>query len=1317
MAAVQSKGQVLVGSTQWIEDERKQVAVFRDQEDEDFAFSARNEVEWLNEHMAEIFSSDQLDVTDIFKTPGKLRGKTPRTARKRHPLENRAPLTNIFSTNAIANRSPSKVASLNAKLDAIQASTQNNAPNPKLTESPVKGGKGNADSGYHSMSVDDMEMGGSVQDMDVFKPVKEASEDADQMEFDASSAQHSQDRRIPDGHGHTEGSFHSAQETIAAGNVQPKTHLDAENMVKIDPLESSSQAGPLQMQMQECEPEPKSALDPGYALPVEADKDSLLEEDHESDVLPSPSDGSSPVKPLVRKSSLTFASLPAREPLTTKKSIGTRVSRTSHLDQAKAAPLNRNSYFGRYTGGKSLGGVRQPEYATEDVETEEMDLDDTDRPTLVREESDGDGRMAKLHNKSSTQRLHDRINLLGQTQLGRSTKSIAAPSLVSNQPAYPELPKVGNDETVPKTKGSPKVFPSKAFVATDDDDEWIKPPAQQSRVINKQQVANSYTVNMMKQVTTTDSTNRDGATRLSDEKNVQRQPSPSRPNKSPEGRKDSPGHQKSKSISDLKSSDRSPSHTERFHKKAISVSNPDMPSIPSTTPAGSPVRSHHDGPLNASKTKLQSIMKSARGLFTSSADVSAQAKMETLSPSSMRLRGQGHENPAGSPPKISAGPSGLSHMMYPSLQNGSQTSILSTPSKKSVFRATRSSTEKGEKRREKEAKENQRSDLELERAREQERQKAARFKEQRSASANSKASVETAGAEAAAQKVAQPIRQSPRRLQKRDDRETEDVVEPTKLPEGNELHQSMGPPPSRHQQQQPSQIQKPKELKRPVKPAKDVAPKPKPQPVAIRVGTLYPRIPLTNAALSSNLQDSLPPPLPRQPAVTKKSSNASLQASASTANFKSSTASMPSKPRALLAAERKKEQVNMVFVVFANTTDRYQDEKEAQRKLDHKREVDRKRAAQQEEAQKKEQQQRLEVERQREKDRVAAAEKRKLDQIRKDQQKDQLRTANELAHALQQEKTQAPAPAYRADLGITRPNRPNGAQDYPRLPNNFPAPNPAKPPAKRIFEPDLDDEPIRVVKVPGGQSFQQTETKRRRTEDEDTFEAPVRPTMAPPLRQSNIRKDVPKASIFSNNYTIVPSTSSSHVAGSSLVRTSAMNQPYQPHAYHSQAPRSAHPMDKYTTGKIPFAEAPNPPPPSHKTPLPSKHVMTGIPKSSPLYPNGDNIHLEDIATDSDEEDSEDEREKKRNLPDWVLTPNLDERLRDQERLNPDVLFGPVAPLVMEDIFKDKSRHHRFRSRTSSANWLGQDRLTEDEVRADNAARDRLRREGGWTFGL
>ena len=211
-----------------------------------------------------------------------------------------------------------------------------------------------------------------------------------------------------------------------------------------------------------------------------------------------------------------------------------------------------------------------------------------------------------------------------------------------------------------------------------------------------------------------------------------------------------------------------------------------------------------------------------------------------------------------------------------------------------------------------------------------------------------------------------------------------------------------------------------------------------------------------------------------------------------------------------------------------------QDEKEAQRKLDHKREIDRKKAAQQEEGHKRELQQRQDAERQREKDRAAAAEeakkaaqkqtmeKRKLEQQKKDQLRGPQRTANDLvspsgttffyhkltvqAHALQQEKTQAPATTHRGDTGAARPpSRLNSILDISRTLNSFPVPNPAKPPPKRFFEPDMDDESTRVIRTQPGQSFQQNESKRRRTEEEAS-EAPIRPTMAPPLRQSNIRK-------------------------------------------------------------------------------------------------------------------------------------------------------------------------------------------------------------------
>lgn len=55
-----TKPHIPIGSAQWIQDENEQIEVFRKQEVEDFAFSARNEIEWLNEHMADIFSKNQV---------------------------------------------------------------------------------------------------------------------------------------------------------------------------------------------------------------------------------------------------------------------------------------------------------------------------------------------------------------------------------------------------------------------------------------------------------------------------------------------------------------------------------------------------------------------------------------------------------------------------------------------------------------------------------------------------------------------------------------------------------------------------------------------------------------------------------------------------------------------------------------------------------------------------------------------------------------------------------------------------------------------------------------------------------------------------------------------------------------------------------------------------------------------------------------------------------------------------------------------------------------------------------------------------------
>lgn len=59
MAPLRSKTTVPVGSASWVSAERNSALQFMQQEVEEFSFSARNEMEWLNEHMADIFSKTQ----------------------------------------------------------------------------------------------------------------------------------------------------------------------------------------------------------------------------------------------------------------------------------------------------------------------------------------------------------------------------------------------------------------------------------------------------------------------------------------------------------------------------------------------------------------------------------------------------------------------------------------------------------------------------------------------------------------------------------------------------------------------------------------------------------------------------------------------------------------------------------------------------------------------------------------------------------------------------------------------------------------------------------------------------------------------------------------------------------------------------------------------------------------------------------------------------------------------------------------------------------------------------------------------------------
>lgn len=60
MAAGGARTQRPVGSAAWVAAEKENIIQLVDQEMEEVEYPVRYEMEWLNEHMAEIFSSSQL---------------------------------------------------------------------------------------------------------------------------------------------------------------------------------------------------------------------------------------------------------------------------------------------------------------------------------------------------------------------------------------------------------------------------------------------------------------------------------------------------------------------------------------------------------------------------------------------------------------------------------------------------------------------------------------------------------------------------------------------------------------------------------------------------------------------------------------------------------------------------------------------------------------------------------------------------------------------------------------------------------------------------------------------------------------------------------------------------------------------------------------------------------------------------------------------------------------------------------------------------------------------------------------------------------
>lgn len=733
----------------------------------------------------------------------------------------------------------------------------------------------------------------------------------------------------------SESSFESAKEEqprslpeeieVDTEVTQPRNELETTRPVLESPLQTRAQqpSSPQKRSPQRSPERPAAVLQSPPKVASQAEEPAPVVEDETMEDVQSPtSDGSSPIRPvIVRKSSLNFASLPAREPITTKKSIGNRVSRTSQLDHT------RNSYYGRATGGKSLGNTKQ-EDLDQDEDEMDVDMDDTELPR-----DDTESKMTQLHNKTSTQRLQDQISKLGQSQSHArpASKSIAGNGSVASQAN--QVPPATSQETrqqspLRKERPPPGAFPE------DEEDSWIGPstaaPREPAIFSPRPQLPKSHSTDVMEGIHGKDSIGgSDFNIPKRGEASPRRSPqrSPLREPAIPERAISALGHIKSASTSILRSPKKA---GDSPGNKAISVSNPE-PSIhtinegESTTPPKSPSRSYRGSPLKAAKDKFSSILKTSRGLFASSAAVSAEAK-STFSPGGPSNRTGIHPTPSF---EDVLSQSSSNAVLYPTLSNSTNSEQNPQRSPKSIFkssvRKTRASTEKEERKKEeqareareaKEAKETQKRADQLEQARMKVKEEARVYHiEQERVVAMQKEVQARKEKEQLAKKtqveVPRATRSSPRKTKAQ--LEAEGIAAAAASTEDVEMSDASSMPPPAAVPRPKSQIGRPGP-KRPLKPSKEQLNKAKP-PTVIRVDTGSQRghqYHPSTSTLSATLQESLSAPGPSQNTLKKKASNSSIQSKASTNSFKSAAS------KALEAAARKKEQVYLLLFQVNN---------------------------------------------------------------------------------------------------------------------------------------------------------------------------------------------------------------------------------------------------------------------------------------------------------------------------------------------------------------------------------------------------------------
>ncbi|KAG6040978.1 hypothetical protein E4U41_006368 [Claviceps citrina] len=1227
MAAMRAP-RLQVGSIAWIVEERNAASRIAQSEVEEFSYSARNELDWLNEHMSSIFNENETNFTEAFKTPGKLRGKTPRTAKGQKALETRVPLSEVFSATP---NGPSST------INRIQSPRQNDhaargspsvRPSAALVPcfSPIQATQGPQDSGYFgSQDVAPLNIHMDTDPDDAHISPQSSSRGTTTV------ARESGTERAVVTTDSQEKTFQKAKED-QTWQVSAETSKKLSTVTKSELGNASDYANNAPPERQMSHEEMQSA---NYA-----------------DDVRSASEGSSPIRPIVRKSSLNFASLPAREPLTAGKSNGARISRTSHLDNT------RTSYYNRPTGGKSLGGTLAK---LDRGESQEADMG-------VHVDHAADVQASKNEDpKSYTQRLQDQINQLGQSQpkhvqLFQQNKTPA--------------PKAAGSLPFNTLQSTPGAFPE------DDDDDWIEPPATVSAAdIERPSLPKSHSADVMEDI--------QGKRTISgsefavpDDETVGGLQMAERSKPTPA--KVASGHAKSISVSDIPNVQAAVGEGHAL-KKVASASNPSLLTVVETggfgTPSKSSSRSFRESPLKQVKNKLSSILKSSRGLLASSAAISAEGK-SLVSPSSTRL----------------ALNSFLSSESVASLAKiGSQSSAAqpeASPTR--PMRRTRASAEREEKKREREAKRLEEQNEKLEKARLKEKEKARVFSEEqeRVAAMEKQIAAKKDEGRTPLEETSKPTRTGLRYPKAME----EDAMSADKDVDMDDA--SMAPPPSVARSLGPAHTSRNKELKRPAKPTRETQTRPKQAPTVIRVNTGSQH---SQYRLSTAQPDAANHTSAQTHQLASKASTTSLQKKPSTQSLRGATTS---RAKTQELATRKKEQ----------------EEREAQRRRDAKAEMERKKAAAQEEQRRQEQHKRQEADRQRQQQQEQAA------------SQSQAKTSAQRKAAIEKAKqTRAPPPAMRSQHnGLRDPSMSHDSQavglptrmtsnahwsqEETNRPVNAVLSTASKASVKRTLPHDKgDDVQAKRPQSRLGQTYQANDAKRRRTSenlDEEADASIQRNIRGPPVRPSaGFKKEMPTKSVFQNGYAnALPSSAPN------LFKATVSSQ-------HAGQMKAAHPLElaQISKGAIPFQPASNAGASAYKTPARpgpaagAKSTAKSVTRSSPRFQNGEAIELPEIQTD---DDSEDDDSHGVTVAPWADSPDLRMALMRQETMDPSQIFGPPAPLNMEEVFsKSKDRFHKFRARTSSANWSGADRLTEEDIRKDLIARDKLRRDGGWSYEM